>query len=99
MEDYLQIFNVSIITLSVYAIIYALRKATDENEKFKKFIPLISLMLGSSLGCLIYLFTPELIQESNILSSILVGGISGLAATGGNQIFKQLNDNKDDSKK
>lgn len=44
MEDYLQIFNVSTITLSVYAIIYALRKATDENEKFKKFIPLISLM-------------------------------------------------------
>lgn len=98
MSDYL-VLGIPGITLTVYAVIYALRAATGESEKFKRFIPLISLLLGGILGGLASVFAPALVGESNLLTAVLLGGLGGLAATGGNQIFKQLFEKKDDEEK
>lgn len=60
------------------------------NEKLIRFIPLIALGLGSLLGIVFYFAFPSIISVSNWFIAILVGGASGLSATGCNQIFKQL---------
>ena len=56
----------------------------------KKYLPVISGTSGAILGVIAYYITPNLIENTNILTAISLGILSGLAATGSNQIFKQL---------
>ena len=56
----------------------------------KKFLPVISGVTGAILGVIAYFLTPTLIDNTNLLTSIAIGIISGLGATGSNQIIKQL---------
>lgn len=56
----------------------------------KKYLPVISGLTGAILGVIAYLLAPSLIENTNILTAISIGIVSGLAATGSNQIFKQL---------
>lgn len=56
----------------------------------KKYLPVISGLTGAVLGVIAYFLTPSLIEHTNVLTAISIGIISGLAATGSNQIFKQL---------
>lgn len=56
----------------------------------KKFLPVISGVTGAILGIIAYFLIPSLIDSQNILTAIAIGIISGLGATGSNQVFKQL---------
>lgn len=56
----------------------------------KKYLPVISGSTGAILGVIAYHVTPTLIDNTNILTAISIGIVSGLAATGSNQIIKQL---------
>ena len=56
----------------------------------KKYLPVISGLTGAILGVVAYFITPTLIENTNILTSISIGIVSGLAATGSNQVFKQI---------
>jgi hypothetical protein len=56
----------------------------------KKFLPVIAGITGAVLGVIAYFFTPSLIKHTNLLTSIAIGIISGLAVTGSNQLIKQI---------
>ena len=56
----------------------------------KKYLPVISGITGAILGVIAYFITPTLIENTNILTSVSIGIVSGLAATGSNQIIKQI---------
>lgn len=56
----------------------------------KKHLPVISGITGAILGVIAYFITPSLIGGENILTAISIGIISGLGATGSNQILKQI---------
>lgn len=86
----MEIICVPIITAAVYGVIELLKTATKSNEKFLNFVPLVGLILGALLGVAFYYLLPNLISASSVFTAILVGGASGLSATGCNQIFKQL---------
>ena len=43
-----------------------------------------------------YYLVPGIVPADNVVVAIIVGGASGLTATGVNQIFKQLKDKGDD---
>lgn len=79
-----------IIVAIVYMIIEVYKEITYNREKAKRMIPLIALCLGIILSVIGYVFSPEMLPADNILMAIFVGGASGLAATGTNQVFKQL---------
>ncbi len=83
-----------IITAIVYMIIEVYKSVTPDLEKYRKIIPLIAMTVGIALGVLAYFISPEVLQTANVLGAIFVGGCNGLAATGVNQIFKQLKDKK-----
>lgn len=87
--------TVPVIVSVVYALIGVITKATNESEKFKRFIPLLALIFGSILGGVLFVFEPSLIGANNAVVAILIGAASGLAATGTDQIFKQLGKGKD----
>lgn len=87
----LEIICVPVIVAIVFALmeIYKIYIAKG-NEKLIRFIPLFALGLGAILGIVFYFAFPTIISASNWFIAILIGGASGLSATGCNQIFKQL---------
>ena len=90
--DYLNLISVPAIATAVYLIIEVLKKAFNNNEKFLRLIPLISL--GAIAGVICFFFIPSIIPATNVVVAIIIGAASGLTATGTNQIFKQFNKDK-----
>ena len=74
----------------MYWVIAIIKYAVKENETFKRFIPLIAAGLGVILGVVAYYLVPGIIPADNVVVAIIIGGASGLTATGVNQIIKQL---------
>ncbi|MDD4292144.1 MAG: enolase [Clostridia bacterium] len=99
MEQYLNLISVPAIAAIVYWVINIIKYAVGDNEKFKKFIPLIAAGLGVVCGIICYYAVPSIIPAPNIVVAILIGGASGLTATGTNQIIKQLGKKDDDNEK
>lgn len=89
MTEILQFLCIPAITVAVYAVIAIINKAVGENEKFKRFIPLLALVLGVVFGVVCYYALPEILSASSLAMAIVMGAVSGLAATGGDQIIKQ----------
>ncbi|MFI3229688.1 MAG: hypothetical protein R3Y23_05990 [Bacillota bacterium] len=88
--DYIELISVPTIIAVVYAIIEALKKATNSNATLLKFTPLIALALGGICGIIAYYAVPAYIEASNLATAIIIGIASGLSATGTNQILQKL---------
>jgi hypothetical protein len=97
MEQYLELISVPAIVVVVYFIIEIIKKAVGNNETLNRFIPLIAAALGIVCGIVCYYAIPSIIPASNVVVAIIIGGASGLSATGTNQIIKQLTKDKTDS--
>lgn len=74
----------------VYTIIDIIKTACGGDERFKRFIPLVSAVIGAICGIVSFYFVPGVIDTQNILVPIVLGAASGLSATGTNQAVKQL---------
>lgn len=90
MEQYLELISVPAIAAVVYWIINLIKYTIGDNEKFKRFIPLLATALGAVCGVICFYAIPTIVPAENILVAIVIGGASGLTATGANQIIKQL---------
>ncbi|NLT14711.1 MAG: enolase [Clostridiales bacterium] len=77
--------SVAAITVICYLIIEIL-KTTPLSRKW---LPVISGLLGGVLGVVAMLIMPSY-PASDYLNAIAIGIVSGLAATGINQVAKQL---------
>ena len=63
---------------------------TVGNDATDKFIPLICGVVGAILGVVMFLTIPNFIPADNWAEAIATGIVSGLSATGINQVYKQL---------
>ena len=88
--EYLNLISVPAIAVAVYVVMEVLKKAVGETEKFKRLIPLFSLLLGAVFGVACFYFIPTIIPATNVVLAIVIGAASGLSATGTNQIIKQI---------
>lgn len=77
--------GVSAIAIICY-LIGAIVKATKIDNKW---IPCIVGAFGGALGAVALYIMPEF-PAQDIINAIAVGIVSGLAATGGNELFKQI---------
>ncbi|MEG1582179.1 MAG: phage holin family protein [Clostridia bacterium] len=94
MVDLGQIVSVPIIVSIVYFFITLYKSVVkDKSEIFFTMIPLIAGVLGAIVGIIAYYAVPEIMPAHNLLVAILIGGSSGLAATGTHQICKQIKKN------
>ena len=94
--------TVPVITSIVYAVIDIIKTATNSNEKFLKLVPLVACVLGTICGVISFYCVPGVLDTANVFVAIVIGAASGLAATGTNQVIKQLtkaNDSKDENNK
>ena len=63
-------------------------------KDIKKVIPIFSLIFGLALGIAGY-YTPNVDMGANLIEAIFIGLSAGAAATGVNQVGKQLGKNDD----
>lgn len=98
MDNLIQVASVPVITAVVYGAMAGYKVIVNGRENLIRLIPVIAAALGVLLGVLAFYAAGEVIPADNLLTAILIGGASGLAATGGNQIFKQLAKDKEDKK-
>ena len=89
----LEIICVPVIVSLVFGFMEAYKvliAKTKNKETLIRIIPIIACVIGIAFGILFYYVCPSIVAATNIWTAILIGGASGLSATGCNQIFKQL---------
>lgn len=91
----MEIASVPVIVAIVYAVL-TIYKQIVTSEKWMRLIPIWAACLGIILGVLGFYLAPSVIPADDVLTAILIGAASGMAATGVNQISKQLEKNKSD---
>ena len=62
----------------------------------KKYLPIVAGISGGVLGILSFLLQIDSMPATDIMSALAIGITSGLAATGTNQIIKQLKGKEDE---
>ena len=80
------IANVTAITVICYLICEGVKTTKLDN----KYVPVIAGTIGAILGVVGFLTHMPDFPAEDILTALAVGIVSGLAATGANQIGKQL---------
>ena len=83
--EFMGVAGVAAIAIICY-LIGAIVKATAIDNKW---IPCIVGVFGGALGAAALYIMPEC-PAQDIINAIAVGIVSGLAATGGNELFKQI---------
>ena len=56
----------------------------------KKYLPIVAGISGGCLGVLSFVLQIDIMPATDVISALAIGIMSGLAATGSNQILKQL---------
>ncbi len=88
--------NEGIISVAAITTISALvAQGVKATKLDNKWLPVICGICGGMLGALGMLIMPDF-PARDVLTATAVGIVSGLAATGSHQIFKQLGDEKND---
>lgn len=77
------------LVIIIYVIVEILKKTILKTDKSRKHIPLISCIAGIIVGIVIFCIWPDVLYCSNVLEAIAMGGLSGFAATGCNQLYKK----------
>lgn len=80
--------SVAAITVICYLVIEIIKTTALD----RKWLPVISGFLGGGLGVVAILVMPSF-PASDYLNAIAIGIVSGLAATGANQVAKKLKGN------
>lgn len=77
----------------ITVICYLAAQAVKATNLDNKWLPVICGVLGGILGVVGLYWIPEYLAQ-DIITAIAVGIMSGLAATGVNQVYKQLSGEK-----
>jgi len=73
----------------IVVICYLVGMAVHTQENLRKFIPIVVGTVGGILG-IVALYTVADFAAQDHLNAVAIGIVSGLAATGANQVFQQL---------
>lgn len=78
---------------AIVVICYLIGMGIKVSPLDNKYIPVIVGVCGGILGVVAFLTGMPDFPAADVLTAIAVGIVSGLAATGANQAFKQLKEN------
>lgn len=75
--------------VAITVICYLVAQGIKATKLDNKWLPVISGTVGGILGVVGFYVMPDF-PSNDILTAVAVGIVSGLAATGANQVYKQL---------
>ena len=81
---------------AISVICYLIGQGIKVSSIDDKYIPIICGVAGACLGVIAFIIHMPDYPATDIITAIAVGIVSGLAATGINQIYKQLKDNSNE---
>lgn len=81
---------------AIVAVVYLVGATLNaiNNTTLDKFIPVICGFVGGVLGVVVFMTIPNYIPAENWLMALAIGIVSGFAATGINQVYKQFTKDK-----
>ena len=86
--DILGIAAIPVITVICFLVAEAV-KLTPLDEKW---LPVLCGLFGAILGVVALFVAPDITPAKDVLTAIAIGIVSGLAATGAHQVYKQLSE-------
>lgn len=78
------------IVIVIYILCEIAKKTFLKSDEGRKLIPLICAGLGIVAAVALFFVYPEGLGASNVLEAITTGALSGMAATGCNQLYKKF---------
>lgn len=78
------------ILVLTYFIVEVIKRKLLKTDKQRSLLPAIAAGTGALLSMLIFIFIPSISTNVNLFNAFASGAISGSAATGSNQIYKQI---------
>ena len=92
LQNLAQIISIPAILLTVYAVLSLYMRITSKKEGkiWRRLVPLWALIIGTFIAIFAFTMFPEIMPAPSLFTSILLGGIAGLGATGLNQLMYQL---------
>lgn len=94
MEIFENFATIPAFVVIVYLLAECFKKIKD--GALNQYIPIICGVLGALLGVVCFALCPGYIPADNWFDAIAIGIVSGFAATGVNQVYKQLTSNLDE---
>lgn len=87
MEHFIRILGILAILGLVYIVMAIYRRLVKDksNGVWRRLIPMWAVLIGMGLGLIFFESVPEVMPTTNLLTSIILGGITGWAAVGANQ--------------
>lgn len=81
--------NIPFLVVFLYLFTEISKKFFIKTNKLRSFLPFISAFIGCLLACILHHSYPYVLNASSYFEALAIGAMSGLTATGCNQIFKQ----------
>ena len=90
MEHFIKILGILAILGLVYIAMAIYRRLVKDqsNGVWRRLIPMWAVLIGMGLGLIFFESVPEVMPTTNLLTSIILGGITGWAAVGANQFVR-----------
>lgn len=90
MEHFIKILGILAILGFIYVAMAIYRRLVKDhsNVVWRRLIPMWAVLIGMGLGLIFFECIPSIMPTTNILTSIIVGGIAGWAAVGANQFAR-----------
>ena len=100
LESLAKIVGIIAVFLIVYAVLALYNKfAKRQGRIVRRLIPLWAMLLGIFLGIFVYSVFPEIMPAPSLFTSVILGAITGLAATGLNQLMRLFDNDEEEEKK
>lgn len=78
------------ILVITYFIVEVVKRKLLKNDKQRGLLPIVAAVTGAVISMAIFVVWPAISTNVNLLNAFASGAISGSAATGSNQIYKQI---------
>ena len=90
MEHFIKILGILAILGLVYIAMAIYRRLVknQSNGVWRRLIPMWAVLIGMSLGLIFFESVPEIMPTTDLLTSIILGGVAGWATVGANKFAK-----------
>lgn len=78
------------ILVITYFFVELVKRKFIKSDRQRSLLPIISAATGAVISMIIFVVWPSISTNVNLLNAFASGAISGSAATGSNQIYKQI---------
>ena len=82
--------SIPVIATLCFGFVEVLKRTFHYDAKLKNAYPLIAAVLGTLLGVVAHIVDPSIMITDSVLTSALAGMVSGLSATGSNEIIQRM---------